>query len=275
MKKKIILTIFAVAAAVFAILAVRDYLREKNAGQELAELRDQVKTETTVTPEPTKEPEKVQEEAEEEKEPEEEVQEEKEPVEIPIDFEQLQAMNPDIYAWITIPNTEVDYPILQSQSGDDDYYIHRGIDKEYDFAGCIYTQATYNKRTFTDRNTVIYGHSMKNGSMFHSIKNFASKEFFDNNKEVTIYKPDAILHYTVFAAYLTDDTHILATYDMNDDEVFEQYLDWIHILDGDLDNIDEDIEVTKDDKIITLSTCYDADSEMRYLVQAVLTEVEE
>jgi sortase B len=271
MKKKIILTIFAVAAAVFAILAVRDYLREKNAGQELAELREQVKTETTVTPTPTEEPEKVQEEPK----PEEEVQEEKEPVEIPIDFEQLQAINPDIYAWITIPNTEVDYPILQSQSGDDDYYLHRGIDKEYDFAGCIYTQATYNKRTFTDRNTVIYGHSMKNGSMFHGIKDYANRDFFDNNKEIIIYKPDAILHYTVFAAYLADDTHILATYDMNNDEVFEQYLGWIRIQNGDLDNIDEDIEVTTDDKIITLSTCYDADSEMRYLVQAVLTEVEE
>ena len=147
------------------------------------ELREEAKTE---------EPETVEAEPEEEKEP----------LDIPVDFEALQAENPDIYAWITIPGTNVDYPILQLE-GDNGYYLNHSVDGAGSIAGAIFTE-DYNSKDFTDPNTIIYGHNMKNGSMFRTLHNYSDREFFDNNRDITIYMPDKILHYTIFAAYLYD-----------------------------------------------------------------------
>lgn len=80
-------------------------------------------------------------------------------VEIPIDFASLQKENDEIYAWIKVPGTSVDYPIVQS-STDDTFYVHKGIDKQYLYAGAIYTEMS-NAKDFSDPNTVIYGHNMK------------------------------------------------------------------------------------------------------------------
>ena len=125
------------------------------------------------------------------------------PVDIPIDFASLQKENEDIYAWIKIDGTNIDYPIVQS-STDDTFYIHRGIDKEDLYAGAIYTEMQ-NAKDFSDPNTVLYGHNMKDGSMFATLHNFRDRDFFDQHREIIIYTPKHILHYTVFAAYTYDD----------------------------------------------------------------------
>lgn len=72
-------------------------------------------------------------------------------------------MNPDVYAWITVPGTEIEYPILQHPS-DNSYYFMHNIDGSYGYPGCIYTE-NLNSKDFADNNTVIYGHDMKNDSM--------------------------------------------------------------------------------------------------------------
>lgn len=82
---------------------------------------------------------------------------------IPVKFGELQSVNPDVYAWITVPGTEIDYPILQHPS-DNSYYLMHNIDGSYGYPGCIYTE-NLNSKDFTDNNTVIYGHNMKNDSM--------------------------------------------------------------------------------------------------------------
>lgn len=94
-------------------------------------------------------------------------------VEIPIDFASLQKENDEIYAWIKVPGTSVDYPIVQS-STDDTFYVHKGIDKQYLYAGAIYTEMS-NAKDFSDPNTVIYGHNMKSGSMFATLHNFRDR----------------------------------------------------------------------------------------------------
>ena len=99
----------------------------------------------------------------------------------PIDFATLQERNADVYAWIKIPDTKVDYPILQSGDKPENFYLNHNIDGEYEFAGCIYTQKL-NKKDFTDPNTVIYGHNMKNGTMFKALHQFRNKDFFEANK---------------------------------------------------------------------------------------------
>ena len=191
---------------------------------------------------------------------------------IPVKFEELQAVNPDVYAWITVPGTDIDYPILQHAS-DNTYYLMHNIDGSYGYPGCIYTE-NMNSKDFTDNNTVIYGHNMKNGSMFAQLHKFEDPDFFNENREVLIYLPDEVLHYTIFAAHIYDDRHLLYSFDFTDPEVYQKYLDSIFSTRDMSANIDKDITVTTDDQIITLVTCIGSQPNNRLLVQAVLTDRE-
>ena len=191
---------------------------------------------------------------------------------IPVKFEELQAVNPDVYAWIAVPGTVIDYPILQHAS-DNTYYLMHNIDGSYGYPGCIYTE-NMNSKDFTDNNTVIYGHNMKNGSMFAQLHKFEDPDFFKENREVLIYLPDEVLHYTIFAAHIYDDRHLLYSFDFTDPEVYQKYLDSIFSTRDMSANIDKDITVTTDDQIITLVTCIGSQPSNRLLVQAVLTDRE-
>lgn len=194
-------------------------------------------------------------------------------MENPIDFDKLQEINPDIYAWIRIPDTNIDYPIAQRE-GDDEYYLHHDMYQKPRFAGCIYTEDC-NSREFTDPNTVIYGHNMKNKSMFQNLHLFSDEEFFEEHPDVYIYTPKGVLVYHVFAAYTYDDRHIMNSFDFSDPEVFQAYLEEImHIRSMDA-NLRDGVDVTVDDHIITLSTCIGGQTNSRYLVQAVLCKDEE
>ena len=191
---------------------------------------------------------------------------------IPVKFTELQQVNPDVYAWITVPGTEIDYPILQHAS-DNSYYLMHNIDGSYGYPGCIYTE-NLNSKDFTDNNTVIYGHNMKNGSMFAQLHKFEDPDFFQENREVLIYLPDEVLHYTIFAAHIYDDRHLLYSFDFSDSDVYQKYLDSVFNTRDMSANIDKDMTVTKDDQIITLVTCIGSQPNNRLLVQAVLTNRE-
>lgn len=191
-------------------------------------------------------------------------------VEIPeknLDWDVLRETNKDIYAWIYIPETNVDYPVLQSET-DDEYYLMHNLDGSYGYPGCIFTQLL-NSKDFTDYNTVLYGHNMKNGTMFRTLHYYQNEEFFYNNPYIYIYTENGVLVYEIFAAYNAGDEHILNTYDLRTEEGFASYLDTVKegaYLGG---YIRADVEVTTANHIITLSTCTDQSDE-RYLVQAVL-----
>lgn len=189
----------------------------------------------------------------------------------PIDFAPLKEKNKDVIGWINIPGTKVDYPLLQA--GEDlpeSYYLNHNIDRDYEFAGSIYIQRL-NKADFSDPNTIIYGHNMKNGSMFASLHKFRDKTFFEENKYIYIYLPGHILTYEIFSAYRYDDRHLLYYFDFSNKNVFENYLKIAKNPGGSIVNTREETEVTADDRIITLSTCITSD-EYRYLVQGVLID---
>lgn len=194
-------------------------------------------------------------------------------VEIPIDFAQLQKENKDIYAWIRIPNTEIDYPIVQ-HAEDDTYYLDHNAQKEEDQAGAIFTES-YNTKTFDDPNTVLYGHNMKNGTMFRGLHDYADRSFFDDHREVLVYLPERILHYQVFAAYLYDNRHIIQSIDFENPKIYQAYLDQIFQIRDMNASIDTSMDVTSEDRIITLSTCNAGIETQRYLVQAVLVSIDE
>lgn len=189
-------------------------------------------------------------------------------MENPINFEELAGINADIYAWIRIPDTKIDYPIAQ-RAGDDSYYLSHDMYQEPRFAGCIYTEDC-NSKDFMDPNTVIYGHNMKNQTMFQNLHLFSDTDFFNKHPDVYIYTPDGVLRYKVFAAYTYDNRHIMNSFDFNDPEVFQQYIDDIFSVRSMSANIRDDVEVTADDHIITLATCIGGQTNSRYLVQAVL-----
>ena len=189
-----------------------------------------------------------------------------------VDFKQLMEINPDIYAWIYIPNTNVDYPVAQSGKGESDsFYLDHNVYKNYQFAGTIYSEK-HNKKDFSDPVTLLYGHNMLNGSMFASLHNFNNKEFFDNNNTIFVFTKDKLYTYLVYSAYQYDDRHILNSFNMDDDYSFRDYLDSTLVERPYYCNVREGIELTTDDRILTLSTCMNGGGNVRYLVQGVLVD---
>ena len=110
--------------------------------------------------------------------------------------------------------------------------------------------------------------------MFHDLHAYEDRAFFDNNREVIIYLPGEIRTYRIFAAYLYDDRHILHSFDFQNKEVYQEYLNSIYAMRDMKTFVDTEMEVTAEDKIITLSTCDTVDQNSRYLVQAVLVSIE-
>lgn len=186
----------------------------------------------------------------------------------PIDFEALWEINKDVYAWITIPGTIIDYPILQHET-DDSYYLNYTIDGVEGFPGCIYTEKI-NSKDFSDNNTVIYGHNLRSGKMFTELHKFREADFFAQNDTIYIYTPDKQLTYKIFAAYLYDDRHLLNSFDFSDLKVYAKYLTEIQNMNSEDINLRKEIKVTDTNKIITLITCIREQPEKRVYVQGVL-----
>ena len=238
------------AAAVIGLLVLSDWERRYEA---LNEQMQQI-AQRTMEPSPTGQPE-ITETA-------------SQAPNVPIDFAALRTQNQDIYAWITVPGTDVDYPIVQNPL-DDSFYLTHNLAGQESVEGAIYTER-FNSKDFTDPNTVIYGHNMKNGSMFAGLHQYEDKAFFDENREIVVYTPEKKLTYRIFAAYASGNEHIMQAYDFTDQSVFTRYLDGIFNIRDMKANIDSGMTVTDRDKILTLSTCVKGQDEKRYLVQAVL-----
>ena len=254
MMKTKLLVIFAflmlVAGIVLGYIGITRYSEEQQAGK----FYDELKTDLAIEPLTTLPP----------------VQEE-EPVN-PIDFDALTAEYPDVYAWIRIPGTNVDYPIVQRE-GDNSYYLTHTIDGQTKKEGSIFTE-DYNTKTFDDPNTIIYGHDMRNGSMFKTLHKYRDKQFLLENPDVYIYQENRMLQYKIFAAYITDSRHLMLTYDFNDENIFRDYVKNVLTKSNINSNIDVSVDVNTDNKIITLSTC-NGNNTQRYLVQAVLVSTVE
>ncbi|MGI6006246.1 MAG: class B sortase [Ruminococcus sp.] len=190
--------------------------------------------------------------------------------EIPVDFSSLQALNQDIYGWIQIPGTGVDYPIVQSGT-DDSYYLNHTVEGTEGLPGAIYTES-YNGKDFFDGNTVIYGHNMRDGTMFGGLSAYADALYMAEHSEVVIYTPEHKFTYQIFAAVTYDNRHILHTYDCNDRMQLQAFLNSLR-QEGIQACWNDQLQVTGEDRIITLSTCNNND-EQRFLVEAVLIDEE-
>lgn len=200
------------------------------------------------------------------------------PKSLSIDFAALQKKNPDIYAWIDIPGTRISYPVLQ-RVGDDTYYHRRNDRGTYDINGCLYTEATYNGRDFNDPVTVIYGHNMRSGVMFGTLRQeYSSLQGIRENSEIVIYLPGRELHYRVFAGVKFDNRHILYSHDFTNERTYRLFFRTITGVRELGSAVDSDVSVSHGEKVIILSTCTstsDTSDQFRFLVCAKLTEVVE
>lgn len=189
----------------------------------------------------------------------------------PINFASLKAKNDEVYAWIKIPNTKINYPIVQSKV-DDNFYLNRSIDKTYLFAGMIYSQSC-NSLDFYDPVTVLYGHNMNNGSMFANLHKFQNADFFNKNDTFYVYTQTHILTYKVVSAFKYDNRHIMNSYDFRDSAQLEEFQNTVLDPESLLKNVRSDVELNEYSKLLVLSTCI-GDKRSRYLVCGVMIDDE-
>lgn len=272
---KIACVVFLVAALICGVIACAGAETQSEAEHEYERLAEQTnveKTDEPSTPEPSSE---ESTEATPEPEPEEiDPLTVLENMGIPIpekevDFADLQAnTNADIYAWIYIPDTAVDYPILQHPT-DNTYYLNYNLDGSKGYPGCIYTE-DYNAKDFQDPVTVLYGHNMKNGTMFAGLHKYGNIEYMESHPYVYVYTEEELLVYEIFAAYEYSDKHLLYNKDYTDKEIFEKYLEEMQDIQGMSHVLKEGVELTEDSRILTMSTCISTKPNNRFLVQGVL-----
>ena len=118
----------------------------------------------------------------------------------PVDFAKLKEINPEIYAWIRIPDTNIDYPVAQHAGEDQTYYLKHDLYGTPQFAGCIFSQEP-SAKDLSDPVTVLYGHNMKNGSMFQNLYHFVEEDALEQDPYVYMYTDGHTCVYRIYAAY--------------------------------------------------------------------------
>jgi len=189
--------------------------------------------------------------------------EEKFPGQPLMDFSGIQGVNNEIIAWLTIPDTVIDYPVAQTTNND--YYLHHDINKKSNANGTLFLD--YRVRAdFSGFNNVIYGHHMKSGRMFQSLIKFKEQAFFDKHAAGTLYTPDKTWRLEIFAVAVIS----------ADSELYQYALFSVNEKAAHLEAIKEqslyyrDIDITADDRILMLSTCSFEYKDARTIVAARL-----
>ena len=178
-----ILSVILLVAGVWIYQIISEY---QKAEQEYEKLQEYVKVEKN-----TKEPENMKPETTEDDKEKEQPEET-----VTVDFAALQEINPDVVAWIRIPGV-LEYPVVRGE--DNSYYLNHTVQKTYNIAGSIFLDYR-NERDFSDSKNIIYGHNMKDGSMFHVLRNYQDIDFFQENTGMEVYLPDKrILKYQITA----------------------------------------------------------------------------
>ena len=192
-----------------------------------------------------------------------------------IDWNKLHERNTDVYSWIYVPGTKVDHVVVQpSKSKSDLYYMNRNLDKDYEFAGTIFSER-HNQKDFGDPVTVLYGHNMRNGGMFATLHRFKNHKFFKKHKKMYVYQPKRKLTYKIYSTFTYDDRHIMNSFDFNDAKVLKDFQKMTLAPKAFDKNVRKNTSLNANSKILILSTCTNGASNTRYLVMGVLVKDEQ
>lgn len=180
-----------------------------------------------------------------------------------VDWKALKKVNPDVQGWLYQKGTVINYPVVQGT--DNDTYLHTRFDKQWSGGGTLFVDCRMEKN-FKGFNSIIYGHHMKDGSMFRSIRGYTKEDgYYDKHKTLELATPHGNYHLVVFSAFITKATDE-DTYKMTYDEAEKQaYIDraWEQ---SELPITKNSVDVTKNDRLVTLSTCAYDYEEARYIV---------
>lgn len=175
-------------------------------------------------------------------------------------YNTMYSINNDYEAWIYIADTKINYPIVQGT--DNDFYLNHTFYKEPVFSASLFIDYRIESGA-EGKNVIVYGHNMKDGSMFAALKRFRQKEFRQRHPSFSVYTSTGAYEYQVFATYTTSPESVAYTVGFANDEEFMNYINIVK----NWSDVDYGVEVTAQDKIITLSTCVN-DNVDRYVVHA-------
>ena len=183
---------------------------------------------------------------------------------IDVDFESLRKVNEDVIGWIYMEALpEISYPVVQGE--DNNFYLHQTYEKNYNFAGTIFIDYE-NKRDFSDCNTLVYGHNMKNGSMFGMLKKYRADEtLYNTSKYFWILTPEKDYRYEIIAAYTTSVNSDTYTLFKGPGKEFLEYEKKM-FQNSEIRTDATASEANVKDKIVTLSTCT-GNQATRFVVQ--------
>lgn len=180
-----------------------------------------------------------------------------------INFEELTKINEDIIGWLAVENTNINYPLLKSKDNQD--YLKLAANKVKNNGGSIFVDCR-NQVDFKDQHTIIYGHNMKNGSMFGSLKQFVEGDYWKNHSRFYIIKPEGTLEYEIFSAYQTRADSAAYVLDFSGNPSFATFVD----LAKKHSQVETSVSVSEHDTIVTLSTCTNKEQMGRYVVHGKL-----
>ncbi len=175
------------------------------------------------------------------------------------DFSKLLGVNPDTVGWLLIPGTKINYPIVQTI--DNDKYLHTGFNGEENVAGTLFLDFE-SESDFSGKNNVIYGHNMKNGTMFRDLIQFKDKDFFESHKYFQIYTSDRVIKLKAISCYYGKADADIRKNEFNSQEEYEEFV---------IGLIEKCSYAEMPDKpvksIYTLITCsYEVDDARTYLI---------
>lgn len=167
-----------------------------------------------------------------------------------VDFKKLKEQNNETVAWIKVNNTNVEYPVLRATNNS--FYLNHSFDKSKNSAEWIFADYR-NKFDGTDKNIIIYGHNMRDDSMFGSLKNILNSDWYDNeeNTNITLYTENEKSIYKVFSIYKIESEDYYIKTEFSNDNEFEKFIETLKKRSIKNFNID----ISKEDSILTLSTC--------------------
>ena len=180
-----------------------------------------------------------------------------------VDFNKLKEQNNETIAWLKVNNTNVEYPVVKGTNNS--FYLNHSFDKSNNSAGWIFADYR-NKFDNTDKNIVIYGHNMRDGSMFGSMLNILNAKWYENeeNTNITLYTENEKCMYKVFSVYKIENEDYYIKTEFKNDNEFENFIKTLKKR----SIKDFNVDVSKDDNILTLSTCANS-NKYRIILHAI------
>ena len=187
-------------------------------------------------------------------------------VEFSIDYEGLKAKNGDFQGWMVAEGIKVNLPVMRTNNND--YYLHRTFEGEWRFAGSLFID--YRFQGLDDPYIIIYGHNMKNNTMFGRLANYRNEDFYKQWPTIKIYENGRVFNYDVFSFFDTTTDSKVYTYAFADKAALKDQFNWLKSK----SYWHTDVEFNEWDKIIVLSTCMHSTGNQRWVLAAKLSSIE-